>query len=244
MDGHHPDPPTLSASPRSLRSWGSPDSERPSSAVAQTSRRRDHSAQVQSGGLLTSERGLGPEDARPWRPRARTPAPASARAPCRKPNPTAPLPTSPSCPAQAKNPPPAPPGVGFDGPTPARLYLEAHQLAAGGRATDPLALAAHDIRDVLMRLHQAAATPGQSYVEVSRTAYHQLRDAWEDAREALAAFRTREEAVDDPTDRFLSAAERLLGVSGPLQAKKAKVFDDFLNKSDPARHLVPQTARR
>jgi hypothetical protein len=134
--------------------------------------------------------------------------------------------------------------VEVDGPKLARLYLEAHQLAAGGRATDPLALAAHDIRDVLMRLHQAAATPGQSYVEVSRTAYHQLRDAWEDAREALAAFRTREEAVDDPTDRFLSAAERLLGVSGPLQAKKAKVFDDFLNKSDPARHLVPQTARR
>ena len=131
-----------------------------------------------------------------------------------------------------------------DGPKLAGLYLEAHQLAAGGPATDPLPLAAQDIRDLLMRLHEAAATPGQSYVEVSKTAFHQLRDAWTDAREALAALRARESVLDESTERFLGAAERLLGVSGPLQAKKAKVLDDFLNKGDPARHLVPQAARK
>jgi hypothetical protein len=133
--------------------------------------------------------------------------------------------------------------VEVEGPKLARLYLEAHQLAADGRPTDPLALAAQDIRDVLMRLHQAAATPGQSYVEVSKAAYHQLRDAWENAREALTALRARENVLDESTERFLSAAERLLGVSGSLQAKRAKVLDDFLNKGDPARHLLPQTAR-
>jgi hypothetical protein len=134
--------------------------------------------------------------------------------------------------------------VEVDGPKLARLYLEAHQLAAGGPATDPLPLAAQDIRDLLMRLHQAAATPGQSYVEVSKVAYHHLRDAWNEAREALAALRARDDVLDDSTDRFLAAAERLLGVSGPLQARKAKVLDDFLNKGDPARHLVPQAARK
>ena len=129
------------------------------------------------------------------------------------------------------------------GPTLARLYIEAHQLAAGGTPIDPLALSAHDVRDILMKLHEAAATPGKSYIDVSKTAYHQLRDAWEQARESLSSFRPSDREVNAPIDRFISAVQRLLGVSEPLQPRKAKLVDDFLNRNDPARHLLPQAAR-
>ena len=126
----------------------------------------------------------------------------------------------------------------------ARLYLEAHELAAGRPAMDPLALAAHDVRDLLQKLHLNAATPGESYVEVPKAAFHQLRDSWVRARDSLAALGQGRQAVDPPTEDFIASAERLLGVSGGLLPLKGKRVEDFLNSRDPGRHLLPEAARK